>query len=90
MIGPFDAGKLRTLRWIDRVPKRFLPQRTMPVLASARFVTEIEHWVQRCAQPDGETSPTGGIHTVRWSGDELDSLHAIHDAMRDTRKNRRQ
>jgi nucleoside-diphosphate-sugar epimerase len=89
LIGPFDAGKLRTLRWIDRVPKQLLPQRTMPVLSSTRFVTEVKHWVQHSAQPTGETSPTPGVHTVRWHGADLDTLHAIHDAMRDTRKNRR-
>ena len=89
LIGPFDAGKLRTLRWIDRVPKRLLPQRTMPVLSSERFVNEVEYWVQHCAQPAAVTFPTVGVHTVRWIGDDLDGLHAIHDAMSDTRKNRR-
>lgn len=89
LIGPFDAGRLRTLRWIDRVPKRLLPRPTMPVLSSERFVDEVEHWVQHCARPADERSSTGGIHTVRWNRADLDDLHAIRDAMRTTRKNRR-
>lgn len=88
LIGPFDAGKLRKLRWIDRVPKRLLPNRPMPVLSSTRFVDRVERLVEQCGDPSNPQRLDSGVHTVRWSDDDLDGLAAIHDAMRDTRKNR--
>ena len=78
LIAPFDAGKLRRLRWLGRVPRRLIPQRTMPVLSSARFVAEIERWVVDGARPTGDKSPDVGVHVVRWSsGKRTDSTPSM-------------
>lgn len=79
---PFDAGKLRWLRNLDRVPGSLTPPVPLPIVAPDRFVDRIEALARDGAE--GRLEP--GVSFVEFARDERGTLVDVRDAVRQQRR----
>lgn len=75
LFGPFDAGKLRHLRWLAKVPESLVPPLRLPALSTSTFLAAI------VALIDGVSTHRAGVSTIEFENSDRATLRDIRAAM---------
>ena len=86
LIPPFDAGKLRMLRFLAHINRAVIPPIALPVLSKDRFIGRVKTTVCEMLT---EATRRPGASIINWHRSDCDSLADIADAMKADRNEAR-